>query len=196
MKILAFVDTHGNKTILKKLIEKADQADLLICAGDISNWGKQIKELLEPFEKLNIPLLIIPGNHETPDLLQRNLKNFQNVIPFHRAIYQLNEYVFIGYGGGGFSEEDKDFESFIKKIKSELKDKKIILITHAPPFGTKLDSLTGLGHKGCESYTKFIVDYQPLIHICGHLHETANKADKIKNTTVINPGPAGKLIKL
>ena len=63
--------------------------------------------------------MLIPGNHETADILKRNTKNLNNIIFFHKAIYQLNDYLFIGYGGGGFSEEDKNFDIFIKKINTK-----------------------------------------------------------------------------
>ncbi len=196
MKILAFVDTHGNKTALNQLVKASEKADILVCAGDITNWGNKTEETLNYFKDINKPLLIIPGNHESTDILQRITKKYNNIIFFHKAIYQLNDYLFIGYGGGGFSEEDRNFEQFIKKIEPELKDKKLILITHAPAYGTKVDNIPSLGHRGCESYTNFIKKYKPMLHISGHLHETANKTDVIGKTLLINPGPTGKLIKI
>jgi Icc-related predicted phosphoesterase len=44
MKLLAFVDLHSDFKQLKVLIAKAKekQPDLLVCAGDISDFGKDI----------------------------------------------------------------------------------------------------------------------------------------------------------
>ena len=75
------------------------------------------------------------------------------------------------------------------------KDKKIILLTHAPPYRTKLDKL-GRNYAGNKSFRNFIEKYKIDLHICGHLHENFGKEDKIKNTKIINPGPFGKIVEI
>lgn len=192
MKILAFVDTHGNKKAIEIIIKKAkkENPDILICAGDITNWGENIKSLIKDLEKLNILLLIIPGNHETSELIDSISSKL--IINLHKKSYELNDYIFLGYGEGGFSKEDKEFEKITNKFKKTIKkDSKIILVTHAPPYG-RLDFI--FGHQGNEAIRKFIEEIQPIIHICGHLHEYEGKEDKIKRTRIINPGPYGILI--
>jgi len=102
--------------------------------------------------------------------------------------YKINEYVFFGYGGGGFTLVDKNFEKIIKKFKTIKKGSKVILITHAPPYDTTLDRLDHMDHLGSKSIKKFIEEVQPVLNICGHLHENAGNIDKIKKTKIINPG--------
>ena len=192
MKILAFSDVHGNPTIIKTLLEKANNADILVCAGDISIFSNNLKQILEKFKKTQKQLLIIPGNHESP----KDLENINNsVISIHKGAYRIDNIVFIGYGTGGFSKVDKEFELFIKKVKPTLrKDDKVILVTHGPPYGTKLDKLPYFEHVGSTSYRKAISQIKPFLYICGHLHENFNKKDKVDKTFIINPGPEGKLI--
>lgn len=196
MKILAFVDIHGNKSALKRLVELSKDSNVLVCAGDISNWGKDLDELISILEKANKPLLIVPGNHETAEQIRLLSKKFKFVIPIHKGSYQLNEYVFFGYGEGGFSQEEPSLARIIPKFKETIKkDQIVILVTHAPPYGTKLDFLMP-NHSGCKTITEFIKDIHPKLVICGHLHENFGKKDIINKTLMINPGPSGKIINL
>ena len=77
----------------------------------------------------------------------------------------------------------------------EFKGKKIVLLTHGPPFNTKLDKLE-VGHVGSVDYRKFIERIHPKLAISGHLHETVGKVDKIGSTKCINPGWDGMVIEL
>ncbi len=70
------------------------------------------------------------------------------------------------------------------------------MLSHAPVYGTKLDYLEGLGHRGNKSLRKVILDIKPKIALCGHLHENAGKIDKAGITIVLNPGPLGKIIEI
>ncbi len=196
MKLLCFVDTHSNTKAINHLLKISKKVDILVCAGDITNWGEGLKSILKKFEKLKKIMLIIPGNHESEEEMHEACKNLKYVINLHKGAYFEGEFAFFGFGGGGFAMEDKNFEKISKKFFKDAKGKKIILITHAPPFGTKLDNLPGLGHRGCMSIRKFIEDAQPLVHICGHLHETAGSVDKIGKTIIVNPGPHGRIIEL
>ena len=116
----------------------------------------------------------------------------------HKSYYHQDNYIFLGYGGGGFSMVDKAFnktgEKFKKTIKKN-KDKKIIFVTHAPPYKTRVDLIVD-NHCGNKTFKNFIVKNKVDLYICGHLHENFNKKDKIKNTLVINPGPYGKIVKI
>lgn len=197
MKILAFVDTHGNKKAINQVLKKVDEVDLIICAGDVSEWGSNIKSILSEFKKTKKPLLIIPGNHEFDEELREECKSFDNVIYLHKGSYTLGNYSFFGYGGGGFAERSPEFESASKKfLKTVSNESKIILVTHGPPYGTKLDSLPGLGHRGCKSLREFIDKAKPLLHICGHLHENAGNQQVVGRTLVVNPGPSGLIFKI
>jgi len=196
MKILAFADTHGKEKAMKRLLNKGKDVDLLVCAGDISIFGHNLLKLIERFKVLNKTMLILHGNHESKEELIAIAKAHPWVIFLHRMSYQLGDYYFFGYGGDGFAKEDPEFKKvYMKFLKTVKKNGKVILITHGPPYGTKCDFLTHIGHVGCKTYTKVIEKTKPLVHICGHLHETDSMRDKIGNTLVINPGAAGKILR-
>ncbi len=196
MRILNFVDMHGSVKALNKIKEMAENADLVICAGDFSMWGRAQEAILRQFNSLKKPFIIITGNHESDAEIKGFCKEFKNLNYAHKRLLNVGGFLIVGYGGGGFSERDKDFEEFMEEIKDELEDKKIIFVTHAPPYGTVLDGLPK-GHGGCKSFKEFVDKYKPLLYVCGHLHENWGKKQLYKNQTlIINPGPFGKFIEL
>ncbi|MBS3108212.1 metallophosphoesterase [Candidatus Woesearchaeota archaeon] len=197
MKILAFVDTHGNNAALDNIIIKSKEADILICAGDLTSWGSDIKKILEKLKTAGKPMLVIAGNHEIDEELKKVCESFGYIAYIDKGSYEFEDYIFLGYGGGGFSTRDQRFEQLAKQFAKHItKEKKVILITHAPPYGTKLDDMGSIGHRGCKSIMDFIEKHQPILSISGHLHETAGRKQMIGKTLAINPGPLGKLIKI
>lgn len=192
MKILAFSDVHGEKSALIKIKNKTikENPDLLICAGDISFFTQKLKSIMNYLEKLNKPILIINGNHESIESIEKYKS--KNIIPIHNKTYEINNFIFFGYGGGGFAQTDKNLEKSIEK--QNFKNKKLILITHAPPYNTKLDLL--VDHVGSKTIRNIILKYKPILSISGHLHENETVTDHIKETECINPGMFGKIIKI
>jgi len=203
MKILAFVDIHGDSAAIKRIAEKEKKGkpDLLVCSGDVSNFGFGLFSLIKKLS-FGIPLLIIPGNHETREEIEYMGKKTNFVKNLHLKHFISGNYFFTGCGGGGFTkrhtefeQSEKKFAEAIKKLKVKDHKYKIILVTHQPPYGTKLDYIHG-EHAGSVSIRKFIEKYQPVLCLCGHLHENEGKMDKIGKTIVINPGPEGKIIEI
>jgi len=212
MKILAFVDTHGSTKSLKIAQAKAKDADIVICAGDLTVFEESLDKHLSNLSKLDKPVLVIHGNHESEESMKKSCSLFKNLVFLHKGVFEYENYLIFGYGGGGFSETDKNFENVAKKFEKTIKDagKKIekenkknktskklktILVLHAPPYGTKLDHVMG-EHAGSKSYRKFIDKVKPTIVICGHLHENAGKDEQVGKTIMINPGPMGAVMEL
>lgn len=195
MKILAFTDVHANKKILQALLKNAKQADILLCCGDISIFGEGLKNSLKFLSQIGKPLLIIHGNHEDERVLERI--DMKHVVPFHRKPHRIDNYLFLGHGGGGFSLVDHKLEKRLSQLKEKiLPGDKVIFVTHAPPHNTELDYLPLFGHVGCRSIAKAIKELKPQFFLCGHLHENFNVSQKIGQTVMLNPGPLGTLIEL
>lgn len=200
LRALAFSDLHGSEKALKLLAKKAEKADLIICAGDFTVFENNILRIMRKLDSIGKPVMLVHGNHEDAMFVAEICKRLKNVKFVHRKVYGNNEfqnYVFIGHGGEGFDHVSEDFERFsasaMKKIKLLKKQgKKIIFVTHQPPHNTKVDYIWA--HHGNKSYTRFVKKVQPLLHVCGHLHETQGKKDRIGKTLVINPGPTGKIL--
>lgn len=195
MKLLFFADLHGDMQILSNLRTKSKDADGIICAGDISTMERNLPKIMKKLNDFNKPILMIHGNHEDEDGLKEECLKHKNMTFLHKGVYHLEDYVFLGYGGDGFSTNDPEFEQVANKFfKPEIKDKKrIILITHGPPYGTVIDKI-GDSHRGNISYRKFIDEIKPHLAISGHLHETAGMHEKIDRTLFINPGKNGVIV--
>ncbi len=192
MKIFAFVDLHGDFPRLRKIVSQGKLADIIICAGDISNFEQHLEKLLKLLSTVGKKVIMIHGNHEEAEITKEICDKYKNLIFLHQGVYEYKGVMFVGYGGGGFSKVDPKFEKFTKKVSPHLKGK-IVLITHGPPYGTAVDNIQGES-VGSKSIRTFIKKNKPKLAICGHLHENAELEDDIDETRVINPGKKGKLI--
>lgn len=197
MKFLTFVDLHGDKKLLKKLLKRGSKEDIdfVVIAGDLTYFEKNLLSLLEKLNTLGKKVLIIPGNHEDEDRLREAVKKYQNCIEFNKKAVKIADYFFLGYGGGGFSLEDKEFRKIARYWYGEYQKEKVILVTHGPPFGTLLDRLNRR-QVGNKDFRNFIERIKPCLVICGHLHERAGKKDKIGESLLVNPGKEGLIIEI
>ncbi len=196
MNLLFFSDLHGNMKILNSLKKKAEKADGIICSGDISVFENDIEKIMEELSKIDKKILIIHGNHEDEQRLKELSQKYDNIYFMHKGVHHIGDYVFMGYGGDGFSTNDPEFERVSDFFKKEAQDKKkIVFFTHGPPHGTEIDKING-EHRGNKSYRKFIDEVKPHLVVSGHLHENAGKHDKIGRSLILNPGPYGALVEL
>jgi Icc-related predicted phosphoesterase len=198
MKILAFTDSHGSNSALSKIKKSAlkNKVDLIVCAGDISIFEQGIEKIVEKIDSFNIPVLLIHGNHEDEEMMDHIVKQSKNITFLHKKMIKKDSVIFLGYGGGGFSVTDKEFEKVSESWESKIsKDSKVILVTHQPPFKA-VDEVLLDEHAGSKSIAKFIKKIKPEFCFCGHLHENFEKEEKIGKTRVVNPGPFGMIFKI
>ena len=198
MKILAVSDLHGKIKPLIDYLEK-NRVDLIIIAGDITNFGpvELGEEILNEISSFNTPVLAIPGNCD-PDSIYVNMDNSQAINIHARGTIMKNIGI-CGFGGSNPTpfdtplefEEIEIYDEARKAIEGINGQKITLFVTHAPPYGTKTDLLPNGSHVGSESIRKIIEEFQPTLNICGHIHEAAG-TDKIGKTKIINPGELSK----
>ena len=194
MKLLFFSDVHGDKQAIESLKKRSKEADGVICAGDISVMERNLEPILNHLNSFGKKMLLVHGNHEEEENLKDLCRSRENLKFLHKGVFHAGDYVFLGYGGDGFSTNDPEFDRLAKFFKKEAEGKKrIILITHGPPHGTVVDKL-GDEHRGNKSYRAFIDDVKPHLAVSGHLHETAGKYEKIGRTLILNPGKKGVIV--
>jgi Icc-related predicted phosphoesterase len=153
-----------------------------------------MQQMIDKVDEIGLPVIMLHGNHEEEGVLRKICEKTKNVRFMHKEILETDGYVFMCYGGGGFSLVDKEFEQWSKKAMKQISEgKKIILVTHAPPYGTKVDQILDqpAGNKSIRQFIKLV---QPKLAITGHLHENAGKRDRIDKTKIINPGPWGAIL--
>ena len=196
MKLLAFVDLHGEKKLYTKLLKKAkkEKPNFSICAGDFTTFEHNIKDNMRKLSKLG-KLFLLHGNHEEAIVVGNLSKLYKDIEFIHRKIVVHKGIMLIGWGGGGFTIRDIEFEAWIRENKKQIKQHKgiKILVTHAPFYGTAVDNLND-EHHGCKSFSNFIKKYKINFGFCGHFHENGGVKGKLRQCSVFNPGPEGVVI--
>lgn len=193
MRILAFTDSHGSTAAIRKIKAKAGKADIILCGGDLTLFEDKLVYFVGELSKTGKTVLAVHGNHEGEDAFGRAAAGFENVHFIHKKVFRVGDVVFMGFGGGGFSQVDKGIEGFARRFRKSTKGLKVVFVTHAPPYGTRLDLVAGR-HCGNKTARQFIEKIKPALVVCGHLHENSGKKDKIKKTEIINPGPEGRIL--
>jgi len=194
VKILNVSDIHSDhKNLMEHL--KHNPADLIIITGDITQFGPAELgvEILNDICTFNIPVLVIPGNCDPEDIYGK-IDN-SRAINVHGRSQVINGIGICGFGGSNPTpfntplefEEVQLYEGVSKAMEGVSHEQITILLTHAPPYGTKTDTLPSGEHAGSTSIRKIIEEYQPTLNLCGHIHESRG-IDQIGKTLTANPG--------
>lgn len=200
MRALILSDSHGENEVFQKassLAKRLKVAIILIC-GDITNFGNvtQATSLLTPLTAMNLPLLYVPGNCDLSSFLKEKIKKTQNL---HARCKKIKDITFIGVGCAPFSylhtpsefSENWLMDSLNRGFEMCSSEKKLIVLSHTPPFNTKVDLAYMNQHIGSKNIRRFIEEKKPLAIFCGHVHE-AQGIDRIGKSVVVNPGSAKK----
>ena len=205
MKIIAFGDIHMAAS-RAGTIPGIDEADLVLLTGDLTNHGASadLKKVLNEIVSVNPNVLALFGNLDRKsvntclDELNINLHGQAKLID--------KKLLILGLGGSNptpfhtpseFSE--KELADILEQAwrhgmnllntadNLETNPPPLILISHAPPFGTATDRLRNGRHVGSRAVRNFIETHQPEICITGHIHESKGE-DCIGDTRIYNPG--------
>lgn len=173
MKIVAISDTHGQHEKVK-----VPEGDLLIHAGDITEYGteEEVQDFLTWFSKQPCTYKVfIAGNHDLffdqvnirKHNIFKDLKS-KSIFYLENSGLQINKIKIWGspvtpyFLGMAFN---KHRGAEIKQTWNKIPTNIDILITHSPPFGI-LDN--GLG---CEELLASVKQLKPKLHVFGHIHE-------------------------
>ncbi len=193
MQIAAITDLHGRTITDVKRIEKLQQSDLLIIIGDITHFGdrKAAEKVLDVLQTINKSIIAVHGNCDYDSV---NYLLTTTGISVHNEMKTINDINIYGIGGCTRSPfntpqeyTENEITDFLKNFKTS-NDHWNILVSHSPPYNTKVDrTFMGL-HVGSKAVRKFIEIRKPDLVLCGHIHE-ARGVDTVNDTIVINPGP-------
>ncbi len=200
MKLFACGDIHGDSRLAEQLAERAkkENADLVAICGDITYNEQSTDNILGPFVKRGLKVIIVPGNHEsiaTADFLTMvyGVKNL------HGYSLKSGNIGIFGCGGANIGPNptpESDIFELLKKGHASLHDiSKKIMITHVHPAQTTMEKLSKFV-KGSSAVTKAISEFKPDIVLCSHIHEAEGIEEMVGATRVINVGRKGKIIEL
>jgi len=195
MIIVGVADIHGDMRVLDRMEAELTAADVVILAGDITSFGnrKDVESVIRAFRARCKFLLAVSGNCDPP-AVDEYIDEIG--IGLHGKNRTIEGVVFVGLGGslpcvGHTPNEytEGQLERMLERgADGILPDVPMVLISHEPPYNTAIDNARCGGHVGSVSVRTFIEQYQPLLCISGHIHES-RAIDAIGPTRIVNPGP-------
>jgi hypothetical protein len=164
--------------------------------------------VLNHLNSLGKPVFLIYGNNDYPQNelnkmritiagIEKRVKKYKNLHLMVHSLSYINGYSLVGISGyrGVIAKKAKD-TSFLSKFNSLFKKTKgtmTIFLYHDVPFNTQFDKVNNKAspmhgkHVGDPLVNKIIKKYNPVLYLCGHMHETTGSA-KSGKTTYVNTG--------
>ena len=196
MNIIVLADIHGRLETLERMQASLSEADVVLVAGDITNFGgeKQTRDVLDVLGKYADCVLAVVGNCDPPAV---DAHLTQAGVNLHGHAVCVNGWWFVGAGGtlpetGQLPNEagERLFTDTLDRGLARCQNPdRLILVTHQPAWNTKMDELDPRRHAGNRAIRAFIDRARPRLAVSGHLHEIIG-TDRLGPTALLNPGPA------
>ena len=192
MRIYAVADIHGKSRRIDRIRENISThaPDLLVAAGDITKYfnpGPAIAEL----DRLPVPVLALRGNSDRKQV-EHLIHASANIGSLHLQRHEMGGIGIAGIGGTiplPFRTRVAFKETSLVRRLAEIAQNTEVLVAHPPPYGF-LDLVAGRAHAGWKRLTGLMTDLQPVLIICGHIHESAGFA-LTGRTMVVNCAMGG-----
>ncbi len=198
LRILGLADLHDRVEMLHRL--KDIDADLIVFCGDLHNAAGKMAARPAAFALAGLgpPVLIVPGNMDHRDVVP-DLWQEAGLGMLHRSSYCYADLGFLGMGGmvakdplrrgdpARYYHHDIEVYETLAAAYLDIIDARIkIVVVHQPPWGAQ-DTLYNGESSGSVSLRRFVVEYQPDLLLCGHIHEARGKGF-IGSTRIVNVG--------
>lgn len=195
MRLVCISDIHGKAHNAAKLAREIKSGDVIVLAGDITNFGgaREAKEIAEQFLALSENVLAVPGNCDRKETINA-LDDLG--VNLHAKGRVIGGAAFFGLGGSNRTPfntpqeyREEEIEELLNQGYEKIKKREIkVLVSHPPPYSTKIDTTRAGIHAGSKKVREFIEQHQPSLVISGHIHE-ARGTDALGRSILINPGP-------
>ncbi len=179
-----------------------------VMAESLRGWLRIADEKLA---RTGIRALVMPGNDDgwfVDDVLGESAE----VVNTDGRVIDLGEYQVLGFGPSNPTPwkthrelEEATIAARLDVLLSQVDpDKPLVVATHAPPYGSRLDDAPQLRTNlsvvksggapvmvpvGSTAVRDFLLRSQPMLGLHGHIHESRGIA-RLGNTIAINPGSA------
>jgi Icc-related predicted phosphoesterase len=197
MTVLIFSDIHNDLVALRRLMET--DADYYVAAGDLVSWGRGLDACGEILREKAERVWVLPGNHESAEQIALFCGKF-GFRNFHDQSIEVGGRQF---GGLGYSSPtpfhtpgEYTEEQLAERLRIFKGLDRLVLICHAPPYGTPLDRVKEGLHAGSHAVREFIEANQPEYFFCGHIHEAEGQETKVGKTIAVNVGKRGFLLEI
>jgi len=195
LKLLAFSDVHTDLDAAARLVEAARDADVVVCAGDLASVHRGLEPTVDALAAIDVPTVLVPGNNETDAALRDACAGWEAAAVLHGEAAEIDGQAFFGLGAGvPVTPWDWSFDLAEDEAAAMLSGcaHGAVLVSHSPPKGY-VDLSRGT-HLGSEAVLRAIEGAQPVVALCGHIHESWGEEATIGATRVINLGPEGRMV--
>jgi uncharacterized protein len=193
MRILTISDIHGQYEEFN--LEKLPEADVILVAGDLTNYGmrppfsyqlqaeRELEMARDWFERLyaHCPrILWVQGNHDIDmpdDFLEpfaRNIRDQSTVLEFQDRSVSVRGVSLTCAFDKPYLAQQWAFTTINPLADSSAFDFGYhdIIVSHGPPLNC-LDRTKFGQHIGSPALQKHVLEFQPKLVVCGHVHEAA-----------------------
>jgi len=197
MRLLAFSDLHCDKNRARRLVEMSADADVVVAAGDFARMHLGLGKTLQILAEIERPTIVVPGNNEREAALRSACKRWQSATVLHGEGTEVDGQRFWGLGYGvpvtpfpwSADLTDEQAAPLLADCPPEA-----VLVVHSPPKGHA--DLAWGKHLGSQAILDAIVDKQPPLALCGHIHEAWGQESAVGHTRIVNLGPTGRFFDL
>ncbi len=196
LEVLSLVDLHWSGKSELQLPDLSD-VDLVLLGGDLTHFRgiEHAKIIIERIEATSSQVLAICGNCDKPEI-ESYLE--EKGIALDRRARTLAGARFVGLSAGlpfgdcPYERTEAEFseasdEAWRQADLLEASAVSTIFLCHQPPRDTVCDLARGR-HVGSTAIRRSILDHEPDLVLCGHIHEAIGEAS-LGASRVINPGP-------
>jgi Icc-related predicted phosphoesterase len=188
VKLLAFSDLHRDLDQAATLVEMADDADVVIGAGDFASVHEGLDETIDALAAIETPTILVPGNNETVDALRAAAGEWPAATVLHGEGTAIGGVEFFGLGAGipvtpwewSFDLDDDAAEAMLEPCP-----RGAVLVLHSPPKG-HCDG--GFGSPGLLAAVEA---KRPRLVVFGHIHEAWGCGSQVGEAPLRNLGPKG-----
>ena len=204
LEILGLVDLHwSGKRELR--LPDLQGVDLVLLGGDITHFRgvEEARTVIDAIRTAGPRVLAVCGNCDQPEI--ESYLEAEN-LALDRQVRTVDGVHFAGlsaglpFGGCPYERTEEEYTVAIAELSAYLPGVgglgPTILVSHQPPHDTLCDVSQG-AHVGSTTIRQFILDREPDLVLCGHIHESVGD-DWLGASRVVNPGPwfAGNLLRM
>jgi uncharacterized protein len=166
MRVAATADLHFTperySALRDQLDRVRDEADVLVVAGDLTNYGRpeEMEPLLNAFVRLRLPIIVVLGNHDYESGKQAELAQTMSsagIKVLDGSTYQRDDVGFAGTKGfvGGFGRGmltafgEDEVKTFVRagideavkleRAMSQLRTNKRVVVLHYSPIAATVE---------------------------------------------------------
>jgi Icc-related predicted phosphoesterase len=197
VKLLIFSDIHNDWKTLERLLSV--EADYYIAAGDQVTWSRGMDRCGEILQARGDRVYVLPGNHESAAEVAAMCARY-GLHNFHERHIRAAGWHVAGLGYSNPTPFNTPGEYSEPQLADRLQRftelNPLILVCHAPPYGTELDRIRPGLHAGSRSVREFIEKRRPAYFFCGHIHEAEGVEIRMGPTLARNVGKSGHLLEV